>query len=249
MRFLRSLPPLSVAVLAAACLLSPPLTADYIELWNTTPPAENHWNYWDASPGGYGSPASWTSSGGYANSGHIYMPMNELVKWPAAENLYWPVFTIAGTGHREAYQELDLTKDPVLNILLSAAGGTVNLQGGQLYFFIGEWIGGVTPSAVFYRSTTPLVVNSTGWSLVNSSKVGKETDWDLLFRENSTRLASDLFFHPQQYGLVLVGAGPDPLSGDLHIDNFSSIPEPAALGGSLAGGLVLMVVFRRVRGS
>lgn len=204
--------------------------AGYFERWNDPLLENNYWRYW-IDPDG--APAEWSSTGGVGNSGHIASPLGVLETWGLA-NTYWPIYTM--DGQRRPEQEIDLVQDPILTAVLSAGGLSVSLGGGRVYYFIGEWnANGPGPDdAIFYRTKAALTINPLDWNVPSPVYAGSDLEWELIFSVNSSKKASELFTNPQQYGLVVIGAA-GAMSGNLFVDNFGVIPEPAGAAWAALG--------------
>lgn len=221
----------TVLILALAVA---PLTAaaDYdAEFWDD-PAQENHnWSYL-TDPAPTDADMIWLSTGGVANSGHVRSPLNALVPYHNDE-AYWPAYLYRGLGEN---QEIDVSiPDAAVKIYARAVALTapMNLEGGALHFFIGQWVHGNpdTPdddTYSFFYNLKEVTINDHAWTIESSLPVGTDADWGVIASNDPAVAPSDLFYHPQQWGFTIFPASSTP-AGLLALDSFRVVPEPSTL--------------------
>jgi hypothetical protein len=227
---------LLLSLILLPCLSAMSL-ADYdMELWND-PLLQNHnWSYYDtdvAYP--HDVDMNWQASGGVGNSGYVSTPLNNLDACHSTQ-AYWPAYLYDGISGLS--QQIDLSvKDAEIRIYVRDIGdplGTVpfNLQGGQVYFFIGQYL--VNGPQIeddlygFFYNKTPVIINKDKWLIESVIPVGLDSDWGVIAANDLTLKPGDLFYHPQQWGFAIFPAASTP-SGVLGFDSFRIIPEPMTL--------------------
>lgn len=212
-----------------------------IEDWNAAAAGNHNWKYWNDSVSPSDIDAPWVATGGANDSGHLAVDLGALSLW-GSNPTYWPAYTAASM--RGADQDIDLVLNPYLTVNLMG-GRDVDLQGGRLYFFVGEW--NDSGSEAFYRNTTPLTIMPSGdWGLANVAWAGDVSQWALISATGEASSLEELFQAPQQYGLVLWGSQGQP-TGTLHVDDFGAIPTatiPEPSGFALLGLGTLWLMLR-----
>ena len=114
----------------------------------------------------------------------------------------------------------------------------MDLHGGQLHFFIGQWLPGPSPGREddtwsYFYNTTPVTINDHDWAVKSVIDV-IDGGWETLASNDPSVWPSDLFYHPQQWGFVIYAASDTP-SGELAFDSFKiwhgpDIPTLSAWG-------------------
>jgi hypothetical protein len=249
--YARILHGVGVLVLTGAAL---PLAAvdvgagDYtVERWNDPIRREHNWDYWDMIHDPTGAHPKedmfWVPRGGLADSGYVWSPLGDLEPYHSPQ-AYWPAYL---TSRIAPLQRIDLTQ-PGAEIRVYAsdisAHGAIDLQGGRLHLFIGEWIS--ETDWRFFYNRTPLVINDHHWSTESVVPVGGDADWGLIAGSigGTAGGASALFHHPEQWGFTIFAADSTP-AGTLALDAFRIVPEPSAL--TLAAWPALVLLGRRLR--
>ena len=232
-----------LTAIGVGLVISAPVVAEYIEGWDTDPPANDAWNYYVEGGGQQGNgdvPLVWSATGG-ETGGYVQCPLAELTEWSEMPGLtnYWPFYTY-GDDHA-----IDLNVNPRVQISLrdsslDISSEAFDLGGGRLCFWIGEWTdedgpGGTDADLSFFYLNLPLTTGPD-WT-VNVRDV-RCADWVTII-DTQGKTAADLFESPQQWGIGIFG-GAKPPSGALAFDTLSiTVPEPGMLC-LLMGGLLLM---------
>lgn len=232
----------------AACALDTGIVNYTQEHWNAPARQEHNWDYWDMVNDPTGAHPKldmiWEANGGHADSGHVWSPLDPLDPFHDP-NAYWPAYltsTIAPT------QLIDLSfADAQIRVYASditargtgAVDGMLDMKGGQLHFFIGEWLD--EDDWRFFYNRTPLTINDHTWTAESVIVVGGDSDWGLIASSGLGGVAkapSALFHHPEQWGFVIFPASSPP-TGTLALDAFRIVPEPGILILLATGALVL----------
>ena len=249
--------------LVALAVTAPVARADPYQREDWNNPAapengENYWAYWDENysipdeppeANYHHHPMPWSPTGGVGDSGYVWTPLAEMESHHDEVRAHWPAYlTDQIADHFEvAHREIDLSIDNAHISLAVKDRGTaitpVNLEGGQIYFFIGQWWlnNEADPDddqwIFFYNANANYDFNALNWT-VTSVPVGTgTTDWPVIAQSgvgNSYPLppvsnAWELFVSPQQWGVVIYDPAAtvlDQPSGELGFDNFAIIPEP-----------------------
>lgn len=199
--------------------------AGYVETWNNPGAGANHWYYFQVDAPDTGDvPLNWTGSGGVdpAPSGYVRADAAAATTWAATgPGDYFLAYTY------QWYNPIDLTQDPGARIALRDGGG-LNLDGGTLRFWIGEYSdpdgqGPTAPSYSFFYLDHALSYGAQGWE---TNTIDTRAHSWVDFGSQGGRPVGDLLSNPQQWGIGLFGAGSDP-GGILALDNF--VPSPAPL--------------------
>ena len=242
MRFL-----ISVLLAIALNWVAVAANAEYVEGWDTDPPANNGWCYYveGGGPQGEGDePLDWFATGG-ETGGYVRTPLAELTQWtsiPGTTN-YWPLYTY-GDEHA-----IDLNANPWVRISLKDSSMTMPvddlLGGGDLYFWVGEWIdedgpGGADADLSFFYLDRPLTAGGAWTPNVLDIRSG---DWVTLI-DTQGKTAADLLDSPQQWGIGIFGGTTQP-SGTLSFDNLQIVPIPEPGTWCLLVGCLLLVSRRR----
>ena len=238
-----------LAVIGLGLVVSSAAWGEYVEGWDTDPPANNAWNYFVEGAGQQGNgdvPLQWSATGG-ETGGYVRCPLGELTEWSEVPGItnYWPLYTY-GQDH-----PIDLVANPRVQISLHSVSTQVSTQpfqlgGGDLCFWVGEWIdedgpGGDDADLSFFYLDYPLTAGSD-WT-VNVFDV-RYSDWVTII-DTQGKTAEDLLVSPQQWGIGIFGGTTAP-SGMLGFDNLSvTVPEPGIW--CLLAGLLLMARGRRSR--
>lgn len=247
------------------------------EQWNDSIAEENLWAYWDEdydvgepeSANYHHHPMAWMATGGVANSGHVWTSLPDL--WTEHDDrAYWPAYL---TDQITQYygvpdREIDLTPniDSIRMAVKDRAVTTpVDLNGGKLYFFVGQWWSHPSDPdqdrwAFFYNANGFYDFNATQWTTTLVPVGEGTTDWGIIsmsgvnndYPDPPVSEARELFDSPQQWGVVIF----DPLAtvlaapeGELAFDNFGIvIPEPSTfvLLAMNALGLFVYALRRRI---
>ena len=229
-----------IAVAAVALGCCPLLFAqDYEEeLWDDPLKANNNWSYYDtdaAEP--HDVDMVWLSTGGVGNSGYVKTPLSALDSAHDGE-AFWPAYPYRDIGDN---QEINLgivrTKIVVYASDVSMMV-PMDLHGGQLHFFIGQWDPGTSPGPEddtwsYFYNTAPVTINDNDWAVKSVIDV-IDGAWETLASNDPSVQPSDLFYHPQQWGFVIYPASDTP-SGELAFDYFKiwhgpDIPTLSAWG-------------------
>jgi hypothetical protein len=191
-------------------------------------------------------------SGGVGGSGFIqvdYYQGNQFEWGDLGGDLdwvYWPAFvypTLDGLTPVIDFTGADVT----INMMGSA---DLNMQSGQLYFYIGKWNGDTSQWSLI-RHNKPIAIGNAAWqssTITLGSVIGAGSDdWTLLDGGDYT-LAQTLA-HPTEFGFTITGVQNDEENptGVLSFDEFSTtgsivIPEPTTMTLLVLTGLGL---FRR----
>lgn len=223
---------LGVVVLVA--LLSAAF-GDYTENWNSSGDANHNWAYWSSNE----VAIPWMSSGGYNDSGYVQANLTSMTNW-CADNSYWVGYLITNTMAPE--QHVDLTGKWIE--IRANDMNTADLDGGELYFFIGDWSGPANYS--FFYNTNSLTLGANSWDVLHSIAIGENDNWGTIAQVGNTQTPDDLFNNPQQYGFVIYNADGNngKPSGQLGLDNFAVVPEPFSAS-LLGAGLLAFRLLRR----
>ncbi len=211
--------------------------ADYAkELWDDPIKKNNNWSYYDSDAvAPFDVDMNWQSSGGVGGSGYVSAPLNALDSAHDA-SAFWPAYLYRGLGDD---QEIDLSIDNAAVKIYArddtgplAPVGSMDLQGGSVHLFIGQWFKGVDPGPQddtwsFFYNTTALNIIGDVWT-ESTISVGDNSNWDIITRTNNSISPDDLFHHPEQWGFVVFPAAGDP-SGVLGLDSFRVVPEPTTV--------------------
>jgi hypothetical protein len=224
------------------------------ELWDDPGKANNHWSYYDTdAPEPHDVDMDWHASGGVGSSGYVSTPLDHLdpAHHPQA---FWPAYLYRGLGEN---QEIDLgIANAAIKVYASDVSTTgitpLNLQGGSLYFFIGQYLAGIPDDPAddkwsFFYHTMPVTINQGDWEAESTLTVGDDANWGVIADTDPDVSPSDLFYHPQQWGFCVFEAEAAP-SGVLAVDSFQIVPEPSVLvflGMGIVGCAVCAYVCRR----
>lgn len=155
---------------------------------------------------------------------------------------YWRFYLLE--TNRDAGQELNFANHTV-SARFNSHGDPDPFNGGQIYFFIGEWLDSSHYS--FYRYNTSFVFNVDEGGRTNATTIyisGSESEWTLFAGQNAVSV-TNLFDNPQQYGFVILGQSGQP-TNRISMDDFAAvIPEPATI--SLLGVAVGLGLLSRGR--
>jgi hypothetical protein len=210
----------------SALTLATAVQAAYVETWNADPPRENHWFYFDVTdPTNHGDVAlRWSPTGGAgpAPSGYVTADASDATSWtPTGVGNYFLAYAY------DSWHSIDLATDPLVYIALRDGGG-LDLKGGVLRFWIGEYNddgpGGKDTTLSFYFYDRVLSYGTAEWVVGSIDTSGGS--W-VQFANQGGRPVASLLKQPQQWGFGLFGASADP-AGTLALDNFG-VPLPAPL--------------------
>jgi len=234
----------AVCVVCLCAGVPAPALAEYKEDWNSAVLRNNNWRYFvEGAPDNGEVQMPWQATGGVGDTGHVQCPLAELTQWsavPASTN-YWPCWT------KQDYHSIDLGADEVIRIAIKdvtppigTVPGGVDLKGGTIHFWIGEWLPAPQPGdpnlMSFFIFDTEL---SWGDDWTQNQIVINEKDWTTLV-DNQGKSAAQLFDNPQQWGFGILGGTGDP-TGVLGFDAFeSAVPEPTAMTLLVLGSAVLI---------
>ncbi len=218
------------------CISSHSALGDYIqELWDDPIQQNNNWSYLDLDilDNPLDVDMTWHNNGGVGNSGFVSSPLDQ-VKPFHDDNAYWPAYLYDGLG--SAQQQIDLTiTDAAVKIYANDIStlAQMDLKTGQLHFFVGQWLHGTEPGPQddkwnFFYNKSAITINDHNWDTESIITVGDDSNWDIIAQNNTDINASDLFYHPQQWGFVIFPAN-DTLSGELGFDSFGIVPEPMTI--------------------
>ncbi len=193
----------------------------------------------------------WLATGGMGNSGYVRAPLNALGS-ANSDEAFWPAYLYSELGDN---QEIDLTvSDAVIKVYASGVSMLVpmNLQGGRLHFFIGQWLPGISPGPEddtwsYFNNLTPATIDDHGWSVESSITVGNDSNWGTIASNDPSVGPSDLYYHPEQWGFVIFPAS-GILSGELALDSFRIVSEPN-IPTTSAWGLAVIVLLIVAAGS
>jgi hypothetical protein len=222
-------PAVLIVVLAVAPLTA---AANYsTELWNDSAKENHNWSYL-TEPAPTDADMIWLATGGVADSGHVRSPLNALVPYHNNQ-AYWPAYLYRGLGEN---QEIDLSiPDAAVKIYARdvALTAPMDLKGGGLHFFIGQWVHGDpnTPdddTYSFFYNLKEVTINDHAWTVQSTLPAGTDADWGVIASNDPAVAPSDLFYHPQQWGFTIFPASSTP-AGLLALDSFQVVPEPSSL--------------------
>ena len=217
--------------------------ANLVETWNSKIEENHNWKYWDTDSsgggGGVGVPAHWIENGGPDGSAHISTPLNNL---HFTQGGRYPFYIDSTDPLVGPDQELSITPTTQFSLWLNFDPGVSGGGWGNtpLYFFVGEYLDddhdGTPESEVFYYRKFGMMPSKDSWSMFTFLG-GGQADWELYYQgSSSAKPVQDLLSNPQQYGFVVPTS--DGLSGRLHLDSLSIVPEPAS-----ASSLFLLACF------
>jgi hypothetical protein len=245
----RTFTPGAAAAALALALLAPggAAQAGFAEAWDTDPPGANAWYYFDSGAPNDGDVAlTWVASGGNPG-GYVQSPLGSATTWNkiTLANSYFIAYAYgdrsAGTTH-----PIDLTSDPYLRVSFGNDGG-VDLAGGGLYFWVGEWVD--TDKFAFYYLNQALDgATASVWTDNVVEASSDPADWQTIADKNGPALA-DILPAPQQWGFGVFGGTARP-QGTLAIDTLSLSADPPAqtpVPGSLVLALAGLAALARVR--
>ncbi len=197
------------------------------ELWDDPIKTNNNWAYYDVDhTSGPHVDMIWHATGGVGNSGYVHAPLGGLDS-AHHEQAFWPAYLFRGLG--SFGQEIDLSPpDTVIKIYareMAVSVVPIDLKGGSLHFFIGQWITGPPDKWSFFYNRTPIGISDAGWTIENMIYVGGDDQWGEIANNDPSVSPSDLFYHPEQWGFVIFGATGTP-AGELAIDSFRIAPHP-----------------------
>lgn len=150
----------------------------YSENWDISPANHHNWGCWIETNG---INMSWSSTGGWNNSGCVSVPVESTKEWMDGWSAFWPAYTERDS--RERSQDISLNGS-ILNIHASMAN-PATLNGGTLHFFIGEWDTG-GQSYAFYILNTAVTINTGSWDALTSINIGGASDWSIVGSSNWT---------------------------------------------------------------
>lgn len=212
--------------------------AGLTEGWDSDPPGANAWYYFDSgAPDNGDAPLTWIASGGNPG-GYVQSPLGSATTWDqiTLANSYFIAYAygdrLSGVTH-----PIDLTSDPYVRVSFGNDGG-VDLAGGSLFFWVGEWID--TNEFAFYYLDTPLDgATASVWTDNVVEASADPADWQTITNENGPAL-TDILPDPQQWGFGIFGGSGQP-QGTLAIDALEVSADPPAQT-PLPGSLVLTLL-------
>jgi len=223
--------PCFIAALVLVALSDGSAWAAYQQNWDAD---AGQWQYW-VSPGDEPG-VEHHAQGGVADSGHISVNLAD-VGWqgpldPPINYLYWTAY----------YYNQDSGPGPMdftgADISVYACGENVELQNGELYFYLGRFNADLSQYAQ-YRTQTPVSIGQGNWQLNAWTLSTDAADWQRISGNAFT--FADVVSHAGEFGFVITGVptGPDP-SGVIKLDEFDTdavlVPAPATLGLLAAAG-------------
>ena len=237
-------------VLVLVLVLSASARGTYVEeKWDSSSLTHHNWSYWNEnsiSPHNeWDVYANWQETGGVGGSGHVWAPLSLLTS-EHHNQAYWPMFLTTDIDDADGSQEVDLSfGGAAVKIYMKdrTLATPVNLQGGSVHLFVGEWIpagigGPVGDKYRFFYNKKPLKAPTGTW-VESTVPIGGDSDWGVIAIDGLPANASDLFNTPQQWGFCIFGATDQP-TGELAFDSFGVVPEPVTLSMLALGGLALL---------
>ena len=210
----------TVILFGLSAVWSPQVDAVIFEDWNDAEAMTNNWFYFDGID--YeGTAPDWQSSGGIDNSPHVRCPLGLLAAWdPQTEPYaYYPLYTY------DQYHSVNLLENPHVSIAVrDTAFISTDLQGGALYFFVGEWIEEDNYYFVYFNPVS--FAPTSAWTTHTIHTTTDPGDWTLLGSDGPDPDLATLLSDPQQWGFTIRG-GTAPPMGQIGFDNLAVIPEPA----------------------
>gem|GEM_PF-4896510 len=158
--------------------------------------------------------ASGGAEGGYVRS------RLDLLTANVDSDLWWPCYRAPPTSEPINGDFTNASVSVALNDF-----GTVDLQGGSLHFFVGEWDPG-TGTSTFWIFRTPVAAATAGsWQTRHLQLTAVEADWEAR-GDVPYRALAELLVRPQQWGFVIVGAARAQPLGFLGFDSLRVTSGP-----------------------
>lgn len=176
-------------------------------------------------------PVAWSSTGGVADSGYAWTPLDELAEWVYTPGSRFPLAAYGGV-RQQALHAVDLLERNVVTLSLNPAcrvegvpAPEADLKGGMLGFWVGRWTS--ETNHTFYRYLRePLLMGTGGWTGSRLTLTSHPVDWQLLSGVGPDRAAplAEILADPQQWGIGLFGASTTP-AGVLGFDRLSVVSQ------------------------
>lgn len=212
------------------------------ENWDDPVLQSNGWYYWDENhPGSYpgaDEPMPWLAEGGVGpapGSGHVTCVLDVLTPHHDETRAFFPAYN---TTYLDTPHFIDLgIPDAAVKVYLSdktqPLTPNIDFHGGYLTLFLGQWDND-TGNHIFYYNTTAAIpaegipdywTGATRWREFTFA-VGGDSDWAVFASAGGVVPVSSLFYHPQQWGFVIMDDSGGPPTGALGFDSWRIVPEP-----------------------
>lgn len=215
------------------------LEAVLFENWDDPNVQANSWFYFnEADEADHGNVLlDWHAAGGIGNSPHVSCPLGNLTNWmpQTPADAFFPLYGI------DPHHSVNLMENPLVRIAVRDMDN-VNLAGGALFFWVGQWIEEDEYHFVYFNPFS--FVPSATWRTHVIETTPEAADWTVLGSMGPVPDLVTLLSDPQQFGFTIRGGMAEP-AGRLGFDDLSIIPEPASL--IFATGLAALLFAWRCR--
>jgi len=244
--------------------LTPTLASYDQEYWDDPVAGNNRWTYWDEDydglsghPTDHNKPMNYFAGGGVGGSGYVSGPLGDME--PAlihSVSTYWPAYP-GEEFPEDPFPYVDLSiPNAAVSVYIKGAhplGGSIDLAGGEIRFFIGYYDTKDTEpedddEQAFYATEGTFDYGDNVWDQTVVA-LGGDLDWQTIIKDEYTTdtQPTDLYNGPQQWGFCIHGVPLNefPGGGALGFDRYEVIPEPGTFTLLAVGVLLLATSTRR----